>query len=526
MKETAAIVLLISALLSPVLTVLRLLQIKEWRWDRLKEHLVKEGFFLQLFGKLRPSIFLLWTLCSVLMLMITSDQAAMANPLGFLLLILFSGLSIIRVLANHQPMPVWTLKAKTVLALTVTLSILIAIACLLLSPTFGVAGTGITAFLSPLLVVTALIILQPVDSMLKTRILTQAERMRTAHPKLRVIGITGSVGKTTTKVLLSHILQNSRALTTPEHVNTEMGVAAWLTQILKNEPEDSKRILIVEMGAYCKGEIALLCKITKPTYGIITYIGDQHLALFGSREAIIRAKGELFAALPENGRAFANSDNDAYQELVKLCRSPVTTVGTGQHANIQAIDIEETAQGLKFRALGTQFEVPITGTHSIAAILLAIALSKEIGMTPVRIAQRLKTFRSIKNTFEVKIIGSITILDDTYNSSPESVKAAIEWARRQPQTTKILVMEGIIELGASEEKIHTEIARLASDIFTEAYIAHPRYKPYFTAAFGSRVHLVIDGSAVRAGSLLVLSGRLSADNIKRFVPMQPETIRQ
>jgi UDP-N-acetylmuramoyl-tripeptide--D-alanyl-D-alanine ligase len=355
--------------------------------------------------------------------------------------------------------------------------------------------------------------------MLKTRVLNRAIRLRAAHPHLRVVGITGSVGKTTLKEMLSHILKDLGAEATPDRVNTEMGVAQWLTKILTNEPIDSTRILIVEMGAYRRGEIALLCRIAQPQYGAITYVGDQHLSLFGSHEAIIEAKGELFVSLPPEGKAFGNSDNDAFNALRKKCACPVITVGTGQQVDVLGTDIEETSDGIRFKVLGTHVSVPIQGTHNVTGALLAIAVAQEMGMTLHDIAKRLQSFQPKQKTFERKTLGKVTVLDDTYNSSPDSVRAAIEWAKKQPHTKKILVLEGIIELGDAEARIHTDIAHLASDIFTVAYVAHSRHLPYFRdGGFGSRVSVITETPIVDDGSLIVLSGRLSEKVIKRFLP--------
>ncbi len=519
MKEVVMIIVIMLSLLSAVLTVLRLLQIKEWRWDRLKEHLSQEGYCQQLFGVLRPTLFIVWMLASTVVVAIASDPTYITQTLSAVLLVLFAGISLFRIVTNRQPLPVWTMKAKAVMALTGILTVLLLVTCVLFWPLYGEMSASIISFLSPLLTIAAWMLLQPVDSTLKKRILSQAIALRNSHPRLRVVGITGSVGKTTTKEILAHILKSNNAIATPEHINSEMGVAQWMIQILTSMDVHSDTILIVEMGAYRKGEIATLCRIAQPTYGIITYVGNQHLSLFGSREAILQAKGELFEALPTNGHAFGNSDNDAYEALKEKCRCTVVSVGTGQHADIQATDLEETAQGIQFRALDTVFHVPIAGTHTVTGILLAIAVAQEFRMSPRDIARRLTTFRPLKNTFEVKKIGSTTILDDTYNSSPASVKAAIEWAHRQPQKVKTFVMEGIIELGKEEEKIHSDIAKDASKVFNVAYVAHPRHLAYFRDnGFESRVHLVTDSSHVPEGSLLVLSGRLSPQIIKRFLP--------
>lgn len=519
-------VLTVLASASPVLTFARLWQIKEWRCDRLREHMRENGWWRQLFGWTRPMIVILYLalLCSIYFLLSllgfggqllalgleTRLQWLEAVTLGALTLF-----SILQSITGRQRTPVWTQKAIIITALS--LGLLFATALV----GFAVEShvLPILPVLSPLFVTGAWMIFLPIDRMTKQRILKRAELLRTAHPHLRVIGITGSVGKTTVKEMLSHILKDVGALTTPERVNTEMGVAAWMTKNLSSEPTDSSRILIVEMGAYRKGEIELLCRITKPKYGIITYVGNQHLSLFGSREAIIEGKGELFASLPADGRAFGNSDNDAFDALKKKCVCPLTAVGTGQHADLQATDVEETPEGIRFKTLNTMFNVPVAGTHNVTGALLAIAAAQEVGMKPADIAERLRSFKRMSRTFELKTVNDVTVLDDTYNSSPDSVRAAIEWAKKQPHEKKILVLEGIIELGDAEGRIHTELAALASPVFTEAYAAHPRFLTYLQeGGFGARAQMA-EKRLLKAekGSLVVFAGRLSASIMARFI---------
>ncbi len=519
-------VLAVLASLSPVLTFARLWQIKEWRCDRLREHMRENGWWRQLFGWTRPMIVILYLalLCTVYFVLSllgfggqlialgleTKIQWLEAVTLGALTLF-----SVFQSVTGRQRTPVWTRKAIIITALSLGL--------ILIASVFGSAAKShalpLLSVLAPLFVAGAWMIFLPIDRMMKQRILKRAEALRVSHPNLRIIGITGSVGKTTVKEMLSHILKDTGAATTPERVNTEMGVAAWMTKILSNEPTDSKRILIIEMGAYRKGEIGLLCRITKPQFGVITYVGNQHLSLFGSREAIIEGKGELFAALPSDGHAFGNSDNDAFDALKKKCTCPLTAVGTGQHADIQATDIEETAEGIQFETLGTLFRIPIAGTHNVTGVLLAISVAQTVGMKLSDIAQKLQSFKRMSRTFELKTVGDVTVLDDTYNSSPDSVRAAIEWAKKQPHQTKILVLEGIIELGDAEARIHTELAALAAPVFTEAYAAHPRFLSYLKeGGFGSRAEMAEKRlQKAEKGSLVVLVGRLSPKVTVRFI---------
>ncbi len=513
--------------LSPLLTFVSLFQLKEWRLDRLKEHLKREGFARQLCGKIRPVLVLLFLLSNTgwyLLLRSQGDYPEFGTMLFMILtyagwLLLFAALSLLQMFLRAQRVPVTTQKACLVILLTIVLTVVCTSFGQQHEPIF-VFLTPLILLLQPLLVLVAWLLLSPLDAFLKKRRLKRAMNLRNSHHQLTVIGITGSVGKTTTKELLAHILKKRGALATPVHVNTEMGVAAWLSLILKDKPKDWMGTLIIEMGAYCAGEIARLCKITKPSLGIITYIGAQHISLFGSLEAIREAKGELLRALPANGHAFINHDNEASATLAPLPSCTLTSVGTDGKADLNALDIEETAHGLRFTVSHVPFEVPIAGTHTITSILLAVSAAQTLGMDLPSIARELRTFKPIARTFEVKTIRGVTVLDDTYNSSPDSLRAAISWAAAQPEREKTLLVDGIIELGESEVSIHEKLAAEAANIFSRVCVANTRFLDYFRkGGFGDRaIALSSRPKKVSVGSLLVCVGRVPKTAIDELLP--------
>lgn len=517
----AITVLLVAlACVSPTLTLLSLWQLKEWRWDRLTEHLKREGILSQLFGRLRPAILGIWIV--LISLFIAAGNPSIASGALIGLLPLLALLSCIQIAVKKQPMPMWTMKALLLFGISMLIPVVLSILVRQWSASeFSLIVLMSTLpFLCPLWVLLSWLTVRPLDRILKTRIMNKAMENRRRHSKITVIAVTGSVGKTTTKELLAHILKAKGAIATPVHVNTEMGVATWLIDALKDKPADWPGILIVEMGAYHKGEIRLLCEIAQPRYGIVTYIGHQHLSLFGSTEAIAEAKGELIEVLPENGRAFINGDNEASAPLQSRAKCPVTIVDTGGKTTLSALDIEETSGGLRFNVQGTAFAVPVAGTHLVTGILLAIACARELGMDLATIAKSLRTFKSLPRTFEVKEVNGITVLDDTYNASPDSFRAAMEWARSQPHDEKVLLTDGIIELGHFEAEIHEELAADAADIFTRAVIGHPRFLAYFLDhGFGDRAALLSFASQkIQKGGLLVCIGRMPRNAIERLLP--------
>jgi len=501
--------LVLLAGLSPLLTFARLFQLKEWRWDRLREHLRHEGCCSQLFGWVRPTVIASGLLFYGVFSFFPDVLAF--DPLYFLwgAIGMLAWFTLFRFVVGKQARPVWTSKSIAVSVLAVALYFVVA---WLLTRGEQSPAQAIIFSLLPLLsfsaVIFAVVLLSPLDRFLKNRILNKARKVRASLPNLTVIGITGSVGKTMTKELLAHILSDRKALVTPAHVNTELGVANLMIAKLKEDHQ----LFIVEMGAYRRGEIKLLCSLTAPQIGIITYIGKQHLGLFGSQEDLCHAKGELFAALPPSGHAYLNADTEYCEHLMKLASCPVQTVGTGGHATFEAFDIQETGNGVMFTLRGESFAVPLQGTHQVTNVLLAAAAAETLGVLIVESAKRLRTFTNPPQTFEKKEgeKGQI-VLDDTHNASPASFRAAIEWARAHDAKTKILVTAGLLELGKEECVIHKELGALSREVFDDTVFLSNKCVRDFEQGYGKQVKVAPKKKfkiAVNKDMLIVCEGRM------------------
>ncbi|HLD71334.1 MAG TPA: UDP-N-acetylmuramoyl-tripeptide--D-alanyl-D-alanine ligase [Candidatus Peribacteraceae bacterium] len=511
-EVTTLLGLTLLASVSPLLTLARLWQLKEWRWDRLREHLRSFGILRQLFGITRPVLIAAG-------IALGHVGSMRLHPWTLVTLGALALLTVIQIVLRRQPRPVWTQKALT---LTGTAALLTLIAGLLL-----IQGEAthvllpLMVLLQPLFLALAWILWKPVDVVLKNRILGAALKLRAAYPNLTVVGITGSVGKTTTKELLAHILKRKNPFVTPEHVNSEMGVAQWVQRTLPEMGKEEERLVIVEMGAYRKGEITFLCSLAKPQIGILTSIGTQHLALFGGAEALVEAKAELIEALPTNGHAFLNGDNEACRTVAKKAKCPVTLVGTGGHLDLEAFEIEETPGGIRFQIAQQPFTVPIHGTHNVTNVLLAVAAAEHLGIPMQESADSLRSFVPIKNTFEVREEQGVTILDDTHNASPASFAAAIEWARSHPAAKKILLTSGIIELGEEEEKVHTKLGADSAPVFQEAIFTGKHSAAAFERGYGRKVKILGKGeNIIPPGSLLVCIGFVPQSIIQRILSSQ------
>ena len=270
---------------------------------------------------------------------------------------------------------------------------------------------------------------------------------------LKVIGITGSYGKTSSKNILSSILSSKYITrTTPKNYNTPNGLMITINNYLDKFDE----IFIAEMGAYRLGRIKNLCDFVQPKYAILTVIGKAHLETFGSVENIQKTKFELIESLPKDGVAILNMD-DSYQVNYKL-KNKVKTIWIGiknKDADIYAANIKCGSNGMSFDCLikgkNYKFETKLLGEHNIYNILASIALALELNVSIEDIIMSVKTLKATEHRLELKRIGNINMLDDAYNSNPTGAKQALNVLSKM-NGTKVIVTPGMVELGINEDE--------------------------------------------------------------------------
>lgn len=505
-------ILTVTASVSPLLTFVRLWQIKEWRWDRLAEHMRREGI-MQLFSKPRVFILSIWII--ILVAQSVTHMLPFENPgiATFWILMILTLLSVIQFITRRQPFPVATKKAALFIALTCTLNLLLSFGAIWSFGSVGIFFCALLPFIQPHVSIISWLLLLPLDIYLKKRILKSAMKLREEHKELLAIGITGSVGKTTTKELIKHLLQDLHPLATPEHVNTELGVATWLLKTLKKDLQKNVP-MVIEMGAYKKGEIGLLCKIAKPSIGIVTAIGPQHIALFGSLKKIMEAKGELLESIPKDGYGLLNADNKDCKAMERFCDCNVVHISKHDVQNLR-----EEERGIAFTCKSIDVQTSVHGIHNATNVLLAWEVASLAGIEDARIAELLATFSSMDRTFQIRNISGIQLLDDTYNASTLSMNAAIEWAETKNSTSKVLLTAGIQELGIHEDTLHRELGKRASEVFDRIVFTEPTGMRAFQEGFGKPVEFLTDETTpIEKGGLLVCVGRMTAKTIERLLP--------
>ncbi len=303
----------------------------------------------------------------------------------------------------------------------------------------------------------------------KRFIVLLASRKRASLTNLTVIGITGSVGKTSTKEFLLSLLSTKFAtVATQDHDNTDIGIA----RSLLFDVDEKTQVFIAEMGAYKIGEIKAMCMLVKPSIGIITTIGVQHLELFGSLKNIRKAKTELIENLSGQALSVLNLDNQETEKLARHLKEEgkkTTTYAVLRPADIFAKDINQNQNGISFTLEIDKRETPLTaplfGIHMVSNILAAIAVAVHLGLSTNEIKRKLASLMTLPDELG-KITGprGTVCFDDTYNASPESVAADIQLLNSYPGIKyRILVFQPMIELGQVASQAHNKIGKYVAD---------------------------------------------------------------
>ena len=307
---------------------------------------------------------------------------------------------------------------------------------------------------------------------------------------LRVIGITGSVGKSTTKEVIAEVLaQRYRTLKSPGNMNNEIGLPLTILRLSHGYER-----AVLEMGFYVPGEIAFLCDIALPEIGVITNIGTVHAERAGSQEAIFNGKSELVKALPANGVAILNLDDPWVRKMAELTLARVFFYGLDPAADLWADEVEGLGlEGLRFRLHYQQeilhVHIPMIGQHSVHTALRAAAVGLADGLTWQEILDGLRQGHTQLRLTAVRTERGALLLDDTYNASPESMLAALNLLS-ELDGNKVAVLGDMLELGQYEiqghEMVGVRAAEVADSLVTVGRRGHIIAAAARRAGLGSR----------------------------------------
>lgn len=273
-----------------------------------------------------------------------------------------------------------------------------------------------------------------------------------------VIQVTGSVGKTSTRDIIANVVRTKyKTLQTEGNLNNHIGLP---TTILKLKDHEA---VVVESGMNHLGEISYLGKITKPTIAVITNVGTAHIGLLGSRENILKAKLEILENLKPGGTVVINNDNDMLNKWAKEDKTyKKYTFGIDEASDVMAYNIKIGSDSSTYNAKINNEEytvtVPVSGKHFVYNSLCAIAIGNLLGIEPENIIKGIASFTLTKNRMEVvKIKDNVTVINDAYNASYDSMKPALEYLQELPAKRKIAVLGDMFELGEFSEEIHKKV---------------------------------------------------------------------
>ncbi len=315
---------------------------------------------------------------------------------------------------------------------------------------------------------------------------------------MKVVGVTGSVGKSTTKEMIASVLATTyRVSKTPANHNNDIGMPMAILAM-----EEDTQIAVLEMGMNHFREIAYLTNIAHPDIAVIINIGTSHIEYLGSQEGIRQAKLEILEGMTDAGKLFLNGDDMLLRHLPEKPLQQLTYFGASEGCHLRAVDISREPGLIRFTAQGQQVSIPVElnmeGMHYAADAMAAVAVGLSFGVKPEDISRSLLTFRNLAGRQEIFEEKGYTIIKDCYNAGPESMAAALAVLGDRPGR-RIAVLGDMLELGGAAQAEHYRVGRIAAE------------KADMVLALGSNAKKLAGGA---------LTGGLPENRIASFEPDQ------
>jgi UDP-N-acetylmuramoyl-tripeptide--D-alanyl-D-alanine ligase len=274
----------------------------------------------------------------------------------------------------------------------------------------------------------------------------------------RVVAVTGSAGKTSTKDAIAQLLGAEMPVgRTMGNLNNHVGVPLSILRL----PAGS-RAAVLEMGMNHAGELRELADIAKPDIGVVTNVGYAHVEFFGSIDGVAAAKRELIESLPADGVAALNADDERVRRFAEAHAGRSVTFGFSEAADVRAEDVSLRVEGSRFRAMGVQFETGLCGRHAVSNILAALAVAREFGIAPERLREPVRALAAANMRGERLEHGGVAVWNDCYNSNPEAARSMIDVLRETPARRRFAVLGEMLELGAASGELHRQVGRHAA----------------------------------------------------------------
>lgn len=321
-------------------------------------------------------------------------------------------------------------------------------------------------FVSILFVLLGNLLAQPILYLINHKYIGEAKKIIKSNKNLKVIAVTGSYGKTSTKNIITSLI-NEKFITvmTPKSYNTTLGVV----KVIREEIKPYTEVFVCEMGASKKKDIEKICKIAKPDISVITSIGPQHLTTFKTMKNIVKTKFEIIRNAKENAIAVLNLDNQYIKneiETNKISNEILTYSFEDENVNYTASNIKMSEEGstfiINYNDNKIHIKTKLLGKYNIYNILCAVAIAKKMGITDEEIEKYIQKIKPVEHRLELKELGGIPALDDSFNSNPEGSKMAIEVLSMFENKYKVLVTSGMIGLGQKQDELNRKFGKYAS----------------------------------------------------------------
>jgi UDP-N-acetylmuramoyl-tripeptide--D-alanyl-D-alanine ligase len=271
--------------------------------------------------------------------------------------------------------------------------------------------------------------------------------------------------------------QRLETLSSEASFNNDIGVPLTLLRL-----RESHEAAVLEVGSNHPGELEPLLQLIRPRYGVLTSIGREHLEFFGDIEGVIKEEGALAEALPPEGCLFVNGDVEGLEAIRRRCRATVVTVGEGEACDWRIAGIESDDEGTTFKIISPKgdrngaYSVNLLGHQNARNAALAIAIAAELGLSREELDQGLQRCRPASMRMEMQTLGGVRIINDAYNSNPDSLLAALETIGSFPVRGKrIAVLGDMAELGQASESAHVEAGQLAARLGLNGLVAVGRW---------------------------------------------------
>lgn len=296
----------------------------------------------------------------------------------------------------------------------------------------------------------------PVDDTLRAmqRLARQARRYWGG----KVVGVTGSAGKTSTKDICAHFLSTSFPTgKTVGNFNNHVGLPLSILRL-----PDSARVAVLELGMNHAGEIRDLATIAEPDVAVVTNVGHAHIEFFKDIHGIALAKRELVEALPASGIAVLNADDPYVAAFAHVHRGRTITYGFSEAADYRATKLEQTPNGSSFACNGVTFDVPLQGRHSVLNVLAGIACAAAFGLHPLDLTMAARSIPLAHMRGERTEHNGVTILNDAYNANPDAMRAMLDVLAETPARRRVAVLGEMLELGNQSRALHRDVGAYAA----------------------------------------------------------------